>query len=813
MFSLNLFGGVRLHGDDGPVTGPAIQRHRLALLALLGGGRPAGLSRDKLLAFLWPDRDNEHARGLLKQAVHALRRALGEDAILSTGDVLRLNPEVIRADVREFEAALARGDAARAVALYAGPFLDGFFLADAPEFERWVEHEREQRGRAYGRALETLAEAFERERDTLGAVEWWKARAAHDPYDSRTALRLIRALEASGNRAGALQHAAVHERMLQEEFGVGSPPELCAAVEALRGPGANELTHGAAGVSDHEVPAPPNPPTESQLPLRAGAGEAEERIPVVSEPQATGGGFTARRAAVASAIALAAVSLLGLGWSLVDGPSSVGPEPIGAVALESPAPNEWADGARPTRAIAVLPFVNVSRNPDEQYFSDGLTDELINTLSQVHSLRVVARTSAFAFKDERRDIREIGRVLGVGTVLEGSVLRDGKRIRVTAQLINAADGYHLWSESYQREGTDILAIQGELALRITAALRAALTPAEQGRLAQRTTESAEAYELYLKGRYFWYQRTSSGFSRAIDYFQRALAVDSQYARAHAGLATVYLLQGLSGELTPRQAGERTRAAALKALELDDELAEAHASLGAYYEAYAWNAVAAEREWRRAIDLDPNNPTVRHFYGNLLAAMGRFDEAIAQKRIAVELDPLSPVFSEVLGNTLRRAGRPHEAQKALRTAIELDSTYWRAHMQLGAVYEMMASFEQAVKAHERAVQLADANIDGKFARIGLARALALAGREQDARRILTELQAEADRTGFHRSQVATVFLALDDIEGALDWLEQSEREGNAEIGARALATLKDPLFAPLQHEPRFRDLLRRLGLSP
>jgi TolB-like protein/Tfp pilus assembly protein PilF len=543
-------------------------------------------------------------------------------------------------------------------------------------------------------------------------------------------------------------------------------------------------------------------------------GWAKERTPVVLDLPVRGGNARARRVALALAITLAAGSLFGIGWSLRTSRSSPGSHGTAGASVEGPPAlaHDAAGTSLPARALAVLPFTNVSGDPQDEYFSDGLTDELINTLSQVHALRVVARTSTFALKKEGRDIRDIGQALGAGTVLEGSVLKNGDRIRVTAQLINAADGFHLWSESYEREGTDAFAIQSDLALRITAALEAALTPAERGRLARRATESPEAYVLYLKGRHFWYQRTSGGFARAIDYFQRAIAADSLYARAHAGLATVYLLQGITGDLSPEEAGERTRAAALEALALDDELAEAHAALGAYYEAYAWNEVAAEREWRRAIELDPNDPTVRHFYGNLLAAAGHFDEAIAQKKKAVELDPLSPVFSEVLGNTLRRAGRPAEALEALRNAIELDSTYWRAYDQLGAVYEMRASFEEAVRAHRRAVEFAgaDANVDARFARIGLARALALAGRKADARRMLGEFEAEANRTGFHRAHVATVFLALDDVEGALDWLEQSERERNPELRARALAVLKDPLFARLQHDLRFRDLLRRIG---
>jgi TolB-like protein/DNA-binding SARP family transcriptional activator/Tfp pilus assembly protein PilF len=804
--SLKLFGGACLHVEDGPATGPAAQRHRLALLALLAAAQPDGVSRDKLIGYLWPERDVEHARGLLKQAVHALRRALGEEAILAAGDELRLNPASVRSDVGEFDAALTRGDRERAVALYRGPFLDGFFLRDAPEFERWAERERDRLAGVRARALEALAGAAEAEQDFGKAAEWWKALAAQDPYDSRVALRLMQALDASGNRARALQHAGIHERLLEQEFGMEASPEVRAAVAALRSPReAGERSGGETPVRSNGVQPPLHPGAPAAAEPRLGVSAPAQAPSDPQQPSPVRGLGSWARIAV-SVLILA----LGIGGVIMAALPARRSSPSDA---ESDAAGGPAGTARSARAVAVLPFTNLSRDPQEAYFADALTDELISTLSQVHALRVAARTSAFAFKGERRDIREIGQALGVGTVLEGSVLKDGDRVRVTAQLINAADGFHLWAETYQREGTDIFAIQGDLALRIAGALQAELTPAERARLTRRATDSPEAHALYLKGRYFWYQRTSGGFARAIDYFQRAIEADSQYARAYAGLATVYLLQGLSGEMAPQEASERTRAAALEALELDDELAEAHAALGGYFEAYAWNAAAAEREWRRAIELDPSYPTVRHFYGNLLAAKGRFDEAIAQKRRAVELDPLAPVFSEVLGNTLRRAGRPAEALEALRNAIELDSTYWRAYTRLGAVYEMMGKFEEAVRAHQRAVELAgaDTNVNAKFARIGLARALALAGSRDDARRMLAELRAEADRTEFHRPQVATVFLALDDVDGALEWLERAYHERNPELGARALAVLQDPLFDRLQDDPRFLDLRRRVGL--
>jgi serine/threonine-protein kinase len=773
---------------------------------MLAASYPRTLPRDKLLACLWPERDTEHARNLLSQAVYAVRKALGEEAILAAGDELRFNPEVVGCDVVSFEQAIAAGDRARAVGLYAGPFVDGFFLREAPDFEQWAESERERYRRAYGLALEGLAETAAAEKDFAPAVEWWRRCVAEEPYNARVTLRLMEALELAGDRAGALQQARIHAVLLAEEFEAEPDPQLEAFAERLRTSPAHRATEDSAQAEEEgNGPGQPVPNAEvrerpaAAPPAAAGAiPEAQPEGPPARAPRSPRRRL-ARRVVLPFAAIVGVAAALAVGWLLVE--ASARPDTATDAAANSP------------KTIAVLPFVNSSRDPQEEYFSDGLTEELISVLSQVRALGVVSRTSSFAFKGKDQDIREIGEALNVSTVLEGSVRKVGDRVRVAAQLINAADGFHLWAETYEREGTDVFAIQSDLALRIVGALKAELTPAERARLARRPTESAEAHALYLKGRYFWYQRSSGGFARAIDYFERAIEADSQYARAYAGLATVYLLQGISGELAPQEAGERTRAAALNALELDDELAEAHAALGAYFEAYAWNAAAAEREWRRAIELDPNYPTVRHFYGNLLTAMGRFDEAIAQKRKAVELDPLSPVFSEVLGHTLRRAGRLEEAVEALRNAIELDSTYWRAYGELGAVYEMMGRPDEAVRAHRRAVDLAgaDANVDAKFARIGLARTLALAGRKDDARRMLAEMHAEAERTEFHRPHGATVFLALDDVEGAIDWLERSYHERNPHLGARALDVLRDPLFAPIQDDPRFLDLRRRLGL--
>jgi len=484
-------------------------------------------------------------------------------------------------------------------------------------------------------------------------------------------------------------------------------------------------------------------------------------------------------------------------WLAVGGPTRL-PASAAAIPMVRGAGGESPEG---TKTIAVLPFTNVSRDPGEDYLIDGLTEELIGALSNVRALRVVARTSAFAFKGASLDIREIGRALDVATILEGSVQKSGDRIRVRAQLINVADGLHLWAETYDSETTDIFALQRDLALRIATALEAGLSPAERERVVRRSTASTEAFALYLKGRHFWNQRTSAAFRRAHEYFERAIEADSQYASAYAGLASVYSLQGLWGDIPPAVARERMRIAALKAVQLDDSLADAHAVLGTYMHVYEWNSEAAEREQLRAIELDPNHLTARYFYGNLLRSHGRIEEALAQYDVAIELDPLDPLLSENLGRTLMLAGRFDEAREHLQEVLDLDSTFWRAHTGLGLYYETTGRLDDALRTYRRAYEL------GGRRDIDIARILGRLGQEQEARRILREQEQQAARTALHDPDVATVLLALNDLEGALDWLERSYGERHPQL--RFIAG--DPIFKPFEVEPRYIDLLRRIGV--
>ena len=545
MHYLKLLGGASVEGPTGPLTGRGVQRRRLALLAILATvqARGRGVGREKLVAYLWPEADADRGRHLLSDSVYRINQSVGTEAIVAAGDELRLNPVALSSDVADFERAVEAGDRERAAALYTGPLLDGMFLVDGTEFERWLDGERERLGRAYAEVLDGLAQAAEDRGAVTNAVGWWRRLAAHDRFSSRVALRLMQALAATGDSAAAVQHAAMHATLLRDELGVEPTAAVAKLAERLR-------------VEPAEPAAPPSPAHRESTPsAQAFTSEDEPHVPD-GRPNADTVSSTARPAGgrrVPIVLALAG----GIAFIAVV-----------ALALWQRSPAESA----PAASIAVLPFTDLSPAHDNAYFSDGITEELITTLAEVEGVHVAARTSVFAFKDRRVDVREVGRQLGVATVLEGSVRKAGGKLRITAQLANAADGYQLWSESYDREVDDVFAIQEEISRAIVSMLRGHLVATSPVRIAERSTQDADAYDLYLKGRYAWHQRTEDGLRRATDYFGQAVARAPSYARAYVGLADAYAVLGFYDYLAPRESFPRAEQAAQRALALDSSLA-------------------------------------------------------------------------------------------------------------------------------------------------------------------------------------------------------------------------------------------------
>ena len=457
------------------------------------------------------------------------------------------------------------------------------------------------------------------------------------------------------------------------------------------------------------------------------------------------------------------------------------------------------------RTLALLPFDNADRNPDADYLTQGLTQELTRSLSRLSSVRVVRRTSASTVTGTGRSLQEIGRLLNVNAVLAGELQNSNGRRRVSARLVDVADGAVLWSKTYEPGPADLIALPRELAVQIATALAIELSPVERGRIGRPGTRSHEALASYMKGRYFANQRNAAAYRLAIGYFAQAIAADSQYGAPWAGLAAVYSQQGMSGQLSPQEAQRLAKTAALRAVALDDASAEAHAILGVYLHDYAWSSQDAERELRRAIELDPGYALAHFYYSTMLRSVHRFDEAIAQLTIAIELDPLVPAFNETLGFTLIAAGRMDEALPRLRTALELDSTYWRAHAVLGYYFELTHRYEDAVREYERANQLAGPTAHRTTA--DLARLAALTGRKDEAVRLVAMLQSRTARTAIYEPAVASAYHALGDDASAYNWLEHSYRQRQPEL--RFL--IGDRRFQSMLGDPRFIALLGRLRL--
>ncbi|UCC83368.1 MAG: tetratricopeptide repeat protein, partial [Gemmatimonadota bacterium] len=453
------------------------------------------------------------------------------------------------------------------------------------------------------------------------------------------------------------------------------------------------------------------------------------------------------------------------------------------------------------RSIAVLPFVNNSPDPDDEYFSDGLTEELINALAQVEGLQVPGRTSAFAFKGQAIDPRIIGDSLGVETLLEGSVVKSGDRLRVMAQLINVADGYNLWSESYDRQLSDVFAIYDDLTRAIVGALRVELGAGEEARLVSGRTENLEAYEHYLRGRYFWNQRTEAGFRTAIGYFEEAVAEDRGYAPAYSGMADAYNLLGLYYMLPPREAIPKAREAALEALEIDHTLAEARTSLAFLKSWYDWDRSGAEAEFQRALELNPNYATAHQWYAIHLYAVGRLDVALREARRAVELDPLSPAINTDLGRVLLYSRRYDEAIEQFRQTLELDPDFSYAVWELAHAYVHKGMYEDAFPEWEKLLTLCGASPEELEA---VRQAYAESGW-----RAVVELDIESSKEeGLDPADIAREYALLGRHDEAFEWLERAYEERS--FGLNLLRI--DPCFDGLRGDPRYTALLSRVGLE-
>jgi TolB-like protein/Tfp pilus assembly protein PilF len=457
----------------------------------------------------------------------------------------------------------------------------------------------------------------------------------------------------------------------------------------------------------------------------------------------------------------------------------------------------------PAKSIAVLPFDNLSRDPDNAFFAEGVQDEILTRLAKVADLKVIARTSTQKFKSSPENLSDIAKQLGALNILEGSVQKANDQVRVNVQLINALTNSHLWAEIYDRKLTDIFAVESDIAKAIADALRAKLTGSEKQMMTVQPTTDTTAYELYHKGRSLWEKRSGENMKNAIAFYEQAIARDPNYALAYAGLASAYVILPFWAGVDRLDANAKAKDAALKALRLDPNLAEAHLALGKILFFGELDLAGATREYKRAVELKPNDAAAHHWYGNdALASLGHFEEAIAEVRRAVELDPLSVVINVDLGQTFLYARRYDEAARQLRKALEIDPTSFYAHYILGMVLQVTGDLSGAIAEYEKAKQLNDEPLMSVL----FAQAKAQAGDKNAALQMLSDL----DNMTQHREVVgylrALLYLSLNDKDETVRWLEQGYKERD---GSNISWIKVDPLLDPLHGDPRFEALVQKV----
>ena len=455
-------------------------------------------------------------------------------------------------------------------------------------------------------------------------------------------------------------------------------------------------------------------------------------------------------------------------------------------------------------SIAVLPFADLSPEKDQEYFCDGMAEEIIDALSKIGGIRVVARTSSFAFKGKQQDIREIGKKLNVAAVLEGSVRKDGNRLRVTAQLNSVADGYHLWSETYERELKDVFTVQDEISRAIVNTLQLKLSG--RGIQTNSSPESVETYELYLQGRYHWRRWRTEGAEQAIHYFEAAIQKDPKYAPAYAGVAYSYCWLGFFGAVPPTEAMPKARQAAEKALALDDSLAAAHTALAYVKALYEFDWPVAEREFKRAIELNAGDADAHFGYGiAYLSPQGRLEDTVREMQLASDLDPLSPVQANYLGLAYQFVGRRAEAIAQYKRALDLDPNFVEARLHLANAYLDPGRFKDFYAELDRAQAIwGDSRIDPTRA-FGMA----LEGRKAEALELVHKCEKPGTGAFVQSTYIANVYAVLGDKEQMYTWLEKAYADRDGML----VYANKQGCYRPYRSEPRFVALLRKLGLPP
>jgi TolB-like protein/Tfp pilus assembly protein PilF/predicted Ser/Thr protein kinase len=472
-------------------------------------------------------------------------------------------------------------------------------------------------------------------------------------------------------------------------------------------------------------------------------------------------------------------------------------------------------GGNTIESIAVLPFVNDSTDPDADYLSDGITESVINSLSQLPRLKVMSRDSVFMYKGKETDAHSIGEALDVGAVLKGRVTQRGNTLDISVELIDASDNTHIWGQQYSRPASDIFALQNDLAREITTNLRMRLSGDEERRMARRYTANSDAYQDYMRGRFWWSRRGPDAAGRSIEFFQRAIEKDPNFALAYSGLADAYSNQGTSASSPPMEVYPKAKEAAQKALQIDDSLAEAHTSLAWVMALYDWDWAGSEREFQRAIALNPNYATAHQWYGIVLWSTGRLEEALTQERRALELDPLSTIINRNVGDVFLYQRKYDQAIAQYRKTLEVDPTFGSAVNNMALAYAHKGMYAEAIDEFQKGAGGAAAS-SGRGAGNAppspvLAYIYAKAGRKAEALQMLARIQDSAKDRYVPALTSVRIYSALGQKDKAFEWLEKAYNDRS--IAAQTSGIRADPAYDPLRSDPRFADLLRRINLQP
>ena len=797
MIRLRTLGALDLRDTEGQECRALLaQPKRVALIVYLALATPrAPKRRDTLIGVFWPELDSEHARNALSQAVHVIRRSLGDDVLINqNGDELAVTSQDFWCDVTAFEDAIGADRPAEALELYRGDLLEGFHVGNAPEFERWLEGERSRLATSYLRAVEECAAERQAAGDASGAVTLWRKLVLREPYAKRAALMYMRSLAAAGDRAAAIQYARIYETLLRQDLDTVPDPEVLALAREL------QAAETAAPIIPEKEIARAEAETDLITPITTNQDSGPEvargeTVLASARVLQDEGWWRRNRFSAAIAAAMLAIVILG-GMAMVHrGDASASP-------------------VTQIRSLAVLPLDDLSGNSSERSFVEGMQDALITELARYPELSVISRTSMARYKGTTKSPSEIARELKVDGLVEGAILTSGGRIRMTAQLVHGPSDKNLWSQSYERDLRDVLALQADLAAAIAREVRVMSAPVERARRAASgpagvPPEEFYLQELYLRGRHAEISRSLVGVQTAMESYRRAIERDSSFALAWAGLAATYGYMADYAYAPVQPALDSARMMARRAVALDSMHPETRVAL-AITLGDAHDFTGAEREFRRAIELGPSNARAHYWYAILLVALGRGNEALSEAERAIELDPFSPrggLAMKRYATFLLTGEYPHRKMPITerRPILKLEPGEPWARAREASELARVGRCAEAREALERARQLAPGDNFRMLPFVGTVDWNC--GQQHRARALLKRMKTLPGAAD-HGYRMALLHIEFGERDSAFVWLER-QRWTLAEFSGLSA----DWDLQPLRSDPRYSALLRELGIRP